>query len=341
MSDIHTVQNDTCLICESKGSPLYRGLHDVLFGVKGDWNVDFCKACQVAWLNPSPTDDTAHLLYERYYTHQELNNEFLKHAAFATFPRNKKLKYSVLNVWYNYPIVGITLKDKCIGFVLGLVPGIRKKIRVGIGTLPHIPNGKLLDLGCGNGDFLLEMKYLGFDTYGIEIDDAAAKIARDNGLKVTTGVVHPTTYEKNFFDAVYTNNVIEHLSNPEEIVTTCHSILKKGGLLVLKTCSITSLAHSYYKQSYRGLEIPRHLNVFSPRALKKLGEKVGFEVVYSGTSFNQYIWASSKKIQEGKEDPANAPSNKYTTALLYVFISIVLFFAPEKGDDILLVLKKI
>ncbi len=341
MSEIRTIKKDSCLICGSKGSPLYSGLNDVLFGVKGDWNVDFCRGCQVSWLNPSPTDDTAHLLYEKYYTHQELNNEFLKHSTFTSFPRNKKLKYSVLNVWYNYPISGITLKDKCAGLILGLLPGIRKKIRVGIGTLPYMQNGKLLDLGCGNGDFLLEMNYLGFDTYGIEIDDAAAEIARTNGLKVTTGTLQADTYIENFFDAIYTNNVIEHLSNPVEVVATCQKILKKGGLLVLKTCSISSLAHTYYKESYRGLEIPRHLNVFSPRALRKLGEKSGFQVLYSGTSFNQYIWASSKKIEQGENNPADAPSNKYLTAILYIAMSVILFFSPQKGDDILLVLKKI
>ncbi len=340
MSEIYTIKKDTCLVCNSSGLPLYKGLRDVLFGVEGLWNVDICKKCDIAWLNPSPTDKTAHLLYEKYYTHQQLNNEFLKQDAFITFPKNKKIKYSVLHSWFNYPIPGISKSYKIFGIILGFIPGIQKKIKISIGAIPPHRNGKLLDLGCGNGDYLLEMKYLGFETYGIEIDNAAAEIARSNGLQVTTGALTKTSYEENFFNAIHTNNVIEHLSNPDEIITMCHTILKKGGLLVLKTCNINSLAYLYYKQHYRGLEIPRHINIFSPKALEKLGEKSGFKVVYSGTSFNQYIWASSKKIKEGIQNPADATSNTYITLLKYVFVSTIIFFAPHKGDDILIVLEK-
>ena len=165
---------------------------------------------------------------------------------------------------------------RMLGYILGAFPSIYKKVQMSTGGFSSKKKGKLLDVGCGNGDYLLEMKYLGHDVQGIEIDQHSANIARNGGLSVITGPFVEGLYQNESFDAIYLNNVIEHVENPKETISLCYKLLKKGGELCIKTCSSESMAHSFFKKDYRGLEIPRHFFIFSPRALRSLGIKEGF-----------------------------------------------------------------
>lgn len=338
---MQTIQRNTCIACQRKGSTLYTDLRDQLFGVSGNWSMDTCTSCKLLWLNPYPSPDSVAELYNTYYTHTKLNNSFLKDSKFLFFPKNKKIKYAILNSHYKYPIKGIPFIYKMIGFIGGYIPGVSRKVKIGIGDISYLKDGKILDIGCGNGDFLLEMNYLGWKTFGIEVDEKSSSEARANGLDVITGEINSTRYPHNFFDVIYTNNTIEHLHNPEEILNICNTILKPRGTLIIKTCSSQSLAHYVFKKNYRGLEIPRHYFIFSPYSLKKIGEQAGFLVKEIKTSFNQYIWFSSYKIKTAQENPSFAISNKYLLTILYIFISLVIFIRPDKGDDIFVRFEKV
>ncbi len=269
----------SCILCGYRGQNLYSHLKDSLFGVPGFWSISSCKNCALLWLDPQPLEEDTSLLYSNYYTHEGLTNNFLtsSEVSFENFPKNKKIKYAVLVAYFKYPIM-VPRVYYFVGVILGAIPSFRKKVELSIGGFLPKKGARLLDLGCGNGDYLLEMKYLGFDVEGIEIDPQSAEIARSNGIPVITGTLTKNTYKENSFDAVYLNNVIEHLANPEEIMSICHTILKKGGRLCIKTCSSKSFARSLFQESYRGLEIPRHFFIFSPESLRQLGKRVGFSV---------------------------------------------------------------
>jgi 2-polyprenyl-3-methyl-5-hydroxy-6-metoxy-1,4-benzoquinol methylase len=337
---IDTLIRSDCLACGGKGNRLYSNLRDKLFGVGGFWNIDQCKSCGLLWLNPYPSNESLEKLYGNYYTHDRPNNEFLLSGEFKDFPLNKKIKYSILAAHYKYKIK-LPAWYYCVGLVLGLVPGIKKKVEFSIGGFYPHHDGNLLDLGCGNGDYLLEMKYLGWKAFGLEIDGEAADIAKQCGLDVKVGELSDDTYRENFFDAIHMNNVIEHLSNPEEVMKLCHKMLKPGGILSIKTCNSKSVAHAYYKESFRGLEIPRHFFIFSPKSLKLMGDKLGYRAMKLRTSLNQYIWLSSHKIKYNKENPAIVQDNKIAMTLLKFLSPVFLLMRPKSGDDIFILLKKV
>ncbi len=316
-----------------------KGLEDKLFGVVGLWNIHRCTACELLWLTPYADKATTQYLYETYYTHEGLNNAFLSQQNFELFPWNKKLKYSILSEGCNYPLI-IPKLYRYLGKIASKIPSLKNKAMSSIGTFPYFKHSKLLDLGCGNGDYLLEMKYLGFSVYGIEVDPNSASIARSNNLEIITGELTDNLYPENFFDAIYMNNVIEHLRNPEEVLTFCHKILKKDGLLTLKTCSNTSFAHNLYKENYRGLEVPRHFFIFSPGSLRRLAEKCGFTSTYTETSLNQYIWFSSAEIRAKNKNAAYASGNRALSLILKIVSILFLKIFPTRGDDMMLVFKK-
>ena len=342
---LHVLEREACIVCGRKGQELYTGLTDKLFGASGIWNEYTCSTCNLLFLNPYAAKESTEMLYKEYYTHEGLTNEFLltQEPEFDNFPRNKKLKYAVLDAHFGYHLL-IPGSYKVIGFLLGLIPSFRKKVESSIGGFRmnerEVSPKKLLDLGSGNGDYLLEMQYLGYEVYGIEIDDHAAESSRKNGLNVITGELQEGVYEENFFDAIYLNNVIEHLHNPAETIVLCYTLLKKGGKLCIKTCSSESLAHTYYKESYRGLEIPRHFFVFSLGSLKNLCARAGFTTIKSYTTFNGYIWSASSAIKRGDKQAAYAVGNKAMLLLQKILVTIITIFNKEKGDDIFILLEK-
>src|SRR2546426_1917527 len=74
--------------------------------------------------------------------------------------------------------------------------------------------GKLLDVGCALGDFLLEAKAAGWDVEGVEISAFAAQRARERGLRVSTGRLEELDLPAASFDVITLYDSVEHLTDP-------------------------------------------------------------------------------------------------------------------------------
>jgi SAM-dependent methyltransferase len=133
----------------------------------------------------------------------------------------------------------------------------------------------LLEIGCGAGNQLAALRQAGWDAHGVDFDPAAVATARGRGLQVDQGDVRDLHYPDASFDAVAMAHVIEHVANPVGLLTEIARLLKPGGRLVLITPNARSLGHLYFKRFWRGLEPPRHLVVFTPRALRRAVERGG------------------------------------------------------------------
>jgi len=141
-----------------------------------------------------------------------------------------------------------------------------------------VKHGKILDIGCGTGDTLVLFKHIGWDVYGLDIDRFAIQIARKRGLKKVTFGSYKTMslYTDTNFDALRLYHVIEHLDNPDALLTLAHQKLKKGGELIIGTPNVRSFAAKVFKQYWYNLDCPRHLYIFSPKHLIVLLKKSGF-----------------------------------------------------------------
>ena len=107
--------------------------------------------------------------------------------------------------------------------------------------LETITPGRLLDVGCGNGQRLSQLQTLGWDVEGQEIDPKAVMNAQRNyGIKIHLGNLHDIAFSSSTFDAIIMGHVIEHLIDPLAILTECHRILKPGGILVITTPNVES-----------------------------------------------------------------------------------------------------
>jgi 2-polyprenyl-3-methyl-5-hydroxy-6-metoxy-1,4-benzoquinol methylase len=277
-SVIKAAPQPSCLLCGVAGSPLYPGQTDRLFGSKGRWNSKRCDDpnCNLIWLDPMPLPEEIGKAYKQYYTHSLPSGhrsrsplKALFHAATDSYMRSK----------FGYLSKGVTFSQRSLGTLMYLLPVTRRGCEVGVRFLDAVPGGRLLDVGCGAGDWLLRMRDLGWQAQGMDFDPGAVAEARRAGLDVRLGSLEEQDYSGQSFDAITLNHVIEHLPDPIGTLKHCFKLLKPGGKLVVVTPNGSSLGHHFFKANWRGLEIPRHLFVFSHGSLKKALERAGFETV--------------------------------------------------------------
>ena len=156
---------------------------------------------------------------------------------------------------------------------------------------PH-PAGKVLDIGCATGDFLESMRWYGWDAYGIEPSSRAAAYAREiRHLDVFTGTLEEAPYEDGSFDIVTLWHVLEHVPDPVGTLRRIRRLLKPDGLLVFAIPNSESYEASLFRGAWSGLDIPRHLFVFSPTSVETALKRSGFETIHARGLFGSYSYA--------------------------------------------------
>lgn len=149
--------------------------------------------------------------------------------------------------------------------------------------------GKILDFGCAEGNFLVLAKQRGWNAYGLDLSKFAANIARKRGLKVFNKKINDVKFKKESFDVITLWDVIEHLSNLDDIFREFRRILKKDGLLIIRTPNEKSIFHLIaqlsYILSFKIIKLPLksiyhtdHLYYFSKQTLSKILRKNKFEL---------------------------------------------------------------
>jgi 2-polyprenyl-3-methyl-5-hydroxy-6-metoxy-1,4-benzoquinol methylase len=135
----------------------------------------------------------------------------------------------------------------------------------------YVKAGKILDIGCGRGIFLNEMRKKGYDVFGTEFSEVGAKFAKQVlKLDVSIGALESLGFPDSYFDIVTIYHVLEHLNNPVQTLHEVKRILKPGGLLLVAVPNIDSLQSKLFKTYWFHLDIPRHYFHFSPATLNNI-----------------------------------------------------------------------
>jgi SAM-dependent methyltransferase len=137
---------------------------------------------------------------------------------------------------------------------------------------PLLRNLKVLDLGCGTGEYL---QHFGQDSLGLDISPKNLDKAKKEGLRVKKCDLQNPINVKEKFDAVFISHLLEHMENPIELLRFANSCLKDNGILVLSIpneISIMHLKYPYYE--FKG----NHLYGFTINNIYELLEYTGFDV---------------------------------------------------------------
>jgi SAM-dependent methyltransferase len=234
-----TIENELCPLCESKNLRLIYSTYDRHYGIKGTYNVSKCDDCSVRFINPMPTEEELTSLYPE--------NTFYAYLDFTQNLENNSFKKSLKKVF----LLGAGTKD------------------------PEFPRpGKILDIGCGSGAFLYEYKQKGWQTQGVEVNYEAAKLGNKiAGIDIFAGSLIQANFDSDYFDYVRSNHSFEHITNPHEVLTEVHRILKPDGKLFIGVPNIDSFNANLFKEFWWYLGVPVHTFNYSVNSLSNLLEK--------------------------------------------------------------------
>jgi 2-polyprenyl-3-methyl-5-hydroxy-6-metoxy-1,4-benzoquinol methylase len=259
-------ENINCLICNSNESDtLYDNVPD-RFSLQNHYTIVRCRNCQFAYLSPRPSEKDITTFYdlEEYQPHNLSETSFFDRLYKVVRDMNSKKKRRLIESY--------------------------KK------------GEELLDIGCGTGEFLIEMKRHDWRTRGMETAPVARKLATEKDLNIED------TLEKieGRFDVITMWHVLEHVHRVNDLLDNIKRLLSSGGYLILAVPNIESLDAKYFKNTWVALDEPRHLYHFRPQDIYRLLKTQGLEIIkissilYFDPLYNALLSAQLKANLKGK-----------------------------------------
>jgi SAM-dependent methyltransferase len=143
----------------------------------------------------------------------------------------------------------------------------------------HRANGRLLEVGCGDGWFLEAARRAGFDVHGIDTNGTRVAACRARGLDVRHGLFEDAAIAERF-DVVFHCDLLSHFSEPAAALARMRELLRPDGLLFIEVGLLGGPARPWYPR-IGGIGRPQHRWLYSEAALAQLFGRVGLRVVAS------------------------------------------------------------
>jgi SAM-dependent methyltransferase len=272
------VEVATCMLCQQpkfteqiKQRDVNLSLTDQLFTVVS------CDGCGLLYLNPRPTDQEIHAYYpSQYYS---LGGTVHRKAIDRVMKRfSKRLKKGIREEFYGYPASSHAPFRSLLRRIL-LYPEYLHLKFAGRESIPFRGAGRILDVGCGSGKMLVDLREQGWGVYGVDFSPVAVDYAKgQHGLDVRLGDLFQAGYQDGFFDVVMFNHSLEHIYNPLETLQEANRIMKPGGLLLISIPNAGGLEAKMFGKWWVQWDTPRHLYHFTKATMRRLVTNAGFRL---------------------------------------------------------------
>lgn len=231
--------NKKCPWCESEKTQFRLWLKDE-FLTQEEFQICECLKCGLLFTDPRPGKHEIGKYYqsEEYYSHQENKTGFIP-----------KLYESVKSV------------------------NLKKKYKM---ATKGIAKGRVLDIGCGVGDFLHTMEQKGWETVGIEPSEEAKAIAKKRIKAQVLDTEEQETLPENSFDLITMWHVLEHVDDLHWQLNQLERLVKPNGRVVIAVPNYNSYDGVFYKEKWAAYDVPRHLNHFNQETLVRMFKNNNF-----------------------------------------------------------------
>lgn len=139
-------------------------------------------------------------------------------------------------------------------------------------------NNTLLDIGCGEGQFLSAAEELNWQAKGIELAPYAVEICQKFDIQAVCGNFLQTDFRNDYYDIITMLDVLEHLTQPREFLIKAYNLLRKGGALLFTTPNFNCLNRLLLQRNWRWIH-KEHLFYFTPYTIKKLIKNINFKIL--------------------------------------------------------------
>lgn len=164
-------------------------------------------------------------------------------------------------------------------------------------------NGKrILDYGCGTGEFIHKMERSKWACLAIEPNAHARQSANEKCNFEVTDETGLDSIQPGSLDSITLWHVLEHIYPLEERIHKFHELLSRSGTLFVALPNMKSWDAQKYGQHWAAWDVPRHIHHFSPSSVKLLFKRLNFELVKTRPMLLDafYIAMLSEKYQKGR-----------------------------------------
>jgi SAM-dependent methyltransferase len=228
-----------CPVCQDKNVTLFFEGTD-FFLTKEKFSIWKCGTCEVKFTTPVPGENEI----SRYYE----SDEYISHDA---------QKGGLVNRIYK----------------LARKFAIRSKYNL---VKKYSKGRKLLDIGCGTGEFLHFCAEKGFNCQGIEPNGKARAFAKRKYNLSIREKIHFTPEERGSLDCITMWHVLEHIEDPGATLRTLGEVLRPDGILIIALPNPDSWDARYYEKFWAAFDLPRHLFHFNRQSFLNLAKNAGF-----------------------------------------------------------------
>jgi len=263
-----------CDLCGKDDTKKILEAKDLYNKMPGIFNVVQCKNCGFVYTNPRPYAE-------------ELSKYYPDDAGYfiPTLPKERrgrlnKLKKKVWNkllaVYWGYShLSNINWLGKV--FLSPLLLRVKGSLETS-GIPRFVQNGKLLEIGCSYGSYLKQMKELGWEVVGVESNRKAAEFGcKEYGVRII-GDTFENANITGKFDVIAMRMVLEHLPSPSKALEKASELLKEDGKLIIIVPDFSGIEFRLFKEYCYALQVPNHLNYFTPSTIRQYCKKYGFRV---------------------------------------------------------------
>lgn len=142
---------------------------------------------------------------------------------------------------------------------------------------------RILEIGCGDGNFLATLRRAGWEVQGQEFGaDTSALVERRHGFPMITGPLESVSVAREF-PVVAAYHVFEHIYHPAAWLKQVRQFVEPNGLLHLQVPNAASLTRKVSGDVWSGLVFPQHVYFYEPRTLQRVLDRSGFSVLASST----------------------------------------------------------
>lgn len=187
----------TCDLCGSRNSNQYFMGEDCFFHIPGFFSVVKCESCGFLYTNPRPTEKKLLSLYKDYYDQTAPVESSRRKLFVKKHPRIRAAFHALLGQYLGKFLLSV--------------------------------RGKVLDIGCGQGDLMEEMRDRGCYVQGVEPNHASAMAALNKGFQVHISRFEDSPLPDNNFDVIVLWHVLEHTLSARTSLIKSRKLLREGG----------------------------------------------------------------------------------------------------------------
>jgi len=263
---MHSIPTEpaSCPVCgPAAAADLSFSASDRLHGLEGEFSYYRCRECSLLFQNPRVRPESAIDTYPKNYT---------PHAQVQQLSGAQAVAKRAMR-WLR---------------------GAHLPRRV---TRTLGPSSRVLDVGCGAGDFLNEVRSrFGCQVFGLDLSEASKEAAKASfGIDVFCGTLEQAPWAAGSFDLITSWWSLEHMPEPEPALANMRELLKPGGQLLLAVPNSRSAVAKVFRSRWYHLDCPRHYHLWTPASLRKVAARQGLS--HSATAFDKSPWGLLGSLQ--------------------------------------------